>query len=139
MEDKSYKFVKQDEISSLLDSIIKKENNSSSHEYLASVFDPSHVTECPRRMIYRANGCKLENSISYLPLYNELSVKNKWIDYFSKCKPIKVRDKNVVAADCHYNISGNVDAILNIGDCLYVAKIQPVSQEDFSQINKKGA
>jgi hypothetical protein len=139
MEDKTYKFVKQDEISSLLDSIIKKENKDYRYEYPVSVFDPSHVTECPRRMIYRANGCMTENSISYPSIYNDLFAKKKWMEYFSKCKPIKIVDKNIVAADCHYNVSGNVDAILNMGDCLYVAKIQPVGQEDFSQINKKGA
>ena len=89
MEDKSYKFVKQDEISSLLDSIIKKENKDYRYEYPVSVFDPSHVTECPRRMIYRASGCTTENPFSYPSIYNELFAKRKWMEYFSKCKPIK--------------------------------------------------
>ena len=138
-EDKTFKFIKIDEVSSLLGSIIKEENKEYFHKYPVSVFDPSRVTECPRRIIYRANGCVPENSASCPLIRHELFTKKKWLEYFEKCKSIKIVDKNVVAADCHYNISGTVDAILNIKDCIYVIKIQPVNQEDFVQIHKKGA
>ena len=137
-EDKAIKFVRTDEISSLFDSLIRQEDRENCHNFYVSVFDPSHLTECPRRIIYRAQGCNPE-SFSYLNTMGELFARKKWLEYLGKCKSIKVVDKNIVAADCHYNISGNVDAVLNIGDCNYVAKIQPVNNSDFKQIEEKGA
>jgi len=138
-EDKTHKFVRSDDVSSLFDSLIRKNGEEHSLEYPVSVFDPSHLTECPRRIIYRANGCKSEKSIPYLTAHNQLFIRKKWLEYLAKCKSIKMINKNVVAADCHYNISGNVDAILNIGDIVYVTKIQTLNNEDFLRVQKKGA
>lgn len=139
LEDKIYKFVKIDDTSSMFDSLIQKNNQQRLYGYPSSVFDPSHITECPRRIIYRASGCISENTSSYLSSYDFLFSKKKWIEYLSQCKNIKVIDKNVVAADCHYNVSGNADVIINMGGVVYVVKIQPVNANDFVQIKKKGA
>lgn len=138
-EDKTNKFIKIDEFSSLLESLIQKENDKHSIAYPVSVFDPAHLTECPRRIIYRANGCVPETSLPYLNIVNELFNRKKWLEYLSKCKSIKIIDKNLVTADCHYNISGNADAILSMDGNNYVIKIQAVSDDEFNQINKKGA
>jgi hypothetical protein len=138
-EEKENKFVKEDEVSSLFGSLIKQESERRSWNYPTSVFDPSHITECPRRMIYRANGCTPETNVSYLIANNEIHLKKKWTEYLSKCRSVRVIGKNVVTADCHYNISGNIDAILNIGERNYVTQIQLVQDEEFKQIRKKGA
>ena len=138
MDNKASKFVKTDEVTSLFDSLIQKENDSKLSIFPSCVFHPSHLTECHRRIIYRANGCK-HNLNSYLVTIDDNFTIKKWVEYFSKCKSIKMVGSNVVVADGHYNISGNVDTILNINDCNYVIKIQPVCEDNFEQINTKGA
>jgi len=138
-EDKLYKFVRKDEDSMILESLIRENNEEHSTNYPTSVFDPSHVTECPRRMIYRANGCVSEKNISYSLIHNRMFIKKKWLDFLESCRSIKVIDRNVVTADCHYNISGKADAVLKIGDRVYVSQIHPVSHDEFVQLKKNGA
>lgn len=139
LEDKTHKFVKKDEVCSLFTTLIQEESKKRSWEYPLSIFDPSHLTECPRRIIYRANGNPPEKPISYLVFHSEIFTKKKWIEFLSKFQSVHISGKNIVAADCHYNISGNVDAVLNIRDVNYVTKIQPVCNSNFSQIKKEGA
>lgn len=137
-EEKTSKFVKKDEISSLFDFILK-EGRKKLHQYPSSSFDPSRLTECPRRIIYRANGCSSENLDTYLSTHHELFAKKKWIEYFESCKSINVLYKNAPLADCHYNISGNIDVVLKIGGCNYVVSIMELNQEDFIKLGKNGA
>ena len=138
-DEKVQKFVKMDEISSLLNTCIQKENDYRSSRCPSSVFDPSHITECTRRIIYRANGVNQEKNPSYLLMQDELFSRKKWFEYFEKSRFVKVIDKNIITADCHYNISGNADIILKIIDSIYVVKIQPLSCEDFARVQKEGA
>ena len=136
----NYRFVQRDEISKSLESLINQNNIDKSIFYPTTNFDPSRITECPRRIIYRVNGISSSiNYRSYLEIMDQIFSKQKWMEIFSKSKGIKIVEKNVVSADCHYNISGNIDAILNMGGKLYVIKIQRIDAEQFSQIESKGA
>jgi hypothetical protein len=138
-EDQTSKFIKVDEISRLLEHIISEESKTLSVDYPVSVFDPATVTECPRRMIYRANGCKSEMQADYHCMQSMLFTKQKWIDYFKRSRKIKLVDKFIVTADCHYNVSGNADAVIKMGERLYVVKVQPICSEDFYRIKERGA
>jgi len=140
MEDSIGNFVRQDETSKRFESFISQNNLDRSVFCPTSSFDPSHITECPRRMIYRARGISPDRiPESYMDSMGDLFARKKWIEILSKFKTFRMIDKSVVAADCHYNISGNIDAILNIGEKIYVTKIQPLTQEEFLEVKEKGA
>jgi len=134
------KFIKLDQVSKNLELLINAEDSKRSMFFPTSNFDPSHLTECPRRIIYRVNNITPDfYRESYLDMMSGLFGKKKWIDMMEKFKNLKIVDKNVVAADCHYNISGNIDVILNIEEKIYVTKIQCIDQNQFDQIVMKGA
>jgi len=139
-ENLKYRFIQRDEASKSLESLIDSNNLEKSILYSVTSFDPSRITECPRRIIYVVNGVVSPSHYkSYLEIMDRVFSKQKWMEIFSKSKGIKVVEKNVVSADCHYNISGNIDAILNMGGKLYVLKTQRIDAEQFSQIESKGA
>lgn len=139
-EDKDFSFVKKDEFSSLIERLIQEENTFRSVVSPVSTFNPSNMTECPRRMVYRAMGTKEEPiRYSYLEFNNHAFIKKKWLVCIKNCRTVKVLEENLVAADCNYNITGNVDAVINVNGIVAVLKICPVTNEDFCKIITRGA
>jgi hypothetical protein len=70
---------------------------------------------------------------------SRLFAKKKWLEFLNKFSDLRIIDRNVTVADCHYNVSGNIDIILNIGGKIFITKIQPVNHDDFAQVKEKGA
>jgi hypothetical protein len=133
-------FVKKDDISLSIDSNIDLSiADRFRNIYPTSSFDPSRVTDCPRRMIYRVNGNKQDFFDTYMDSISVSMAKTRWLDFFDKCKFIRKVERNLTIADCHYNISGCIDATLKIDNIIYITKIQSVNDFDFSQIKSKGA
>jgi len=122
------------------ESIIKIEDEKKSKSYLSSVFDPSIITECPRRIVYRTRGdkqnCSPESSIVK---NNDIKVKERWIEFFTKCPKTKVNGQDIIVTNCELNLSGKIDVVLEINDDIYVAKIKQVCHTDFSRLEEKGA
>jgi len=134
------KFVVEDDVSEFFDFIITDQIGSKSESVFDSGFNSSHMTWCPRRMIYCSQGVNPDrNSKSYIDISTDLAVKNKWIGYFKKCRGVKIVNQIIRASDCNYNIHGDIDAILKTSDIEVVAKFQAVDNMDFQMVNKKGA
>ncbi len=136
------KFVKSDTklismIEKLKDEEIKRRNLSFNHE----VFHTRHSTQCPRRTIYRVNATTQVNAtpISFNEENNCQYVKKKWVDFFSNTRGIILRDKNVVAADCNYNLIGQADAIIEVENVVSVLLIEALNPSEYkTSIETKG-
>lgn len=131
------KFIKQDNLTKHFNDMVKDIQFSPTPLY-NSVFSSAHITECPRRLIYRNRGLA-ENKESYSDLQTQLFIKDKWISCFEKMRQIKVLDKHCVVSDCNYNIKGIVDAVINISDLNVVIQIQAISNDEFIEILKTGS
>ncbi len=133
-------FVKKDQVTTRLEQIIDGEICARSKESPKTTFSPDIITECPRKLIYGVMGNNKQNeSTFYLKISSDIYTKKKWIEYFSKFKSIKLLESNLVAADCNYNMSGMIDAVISVDDVPFVVKIFPVSEERFLTIRSKGA
>jgi len=133
-------FFKRDEKSEMLEDIIRKENDRRSIPVIDSSFDPSRITECGRRMIYRSIGTPHRKShVSYIDDLTYKSTVNRWLDILIHCLNIRVLGKDIVTADSKYNITANVNALISFNNDVYVTQIKPVSNNDFNKILKTGA
>lgn len=112
---------------------IKRGNSDFNHE----VFNVMHLTECPRRMMYRANNCEVENK-NILVDFHSKHHKIKWLDIFSNSKGITVLDKNVLAADSEYNIVGKVDAIISCEGYVGALMIDSIDESSYEIAIKNG-
>ena len=130
-------FVRIDSCTELLKKIIDHTNARKSIYPINSTFDPVHLTECPRRIMYRSSGVECCNPISYL---NNLSpYKTRWISFLRCCRGLRVLDENKIVADSEFNITGSADVVLSMDGEIYVAQIKPVSDEEFKKVETKGA
>ena len=75
-------FVKQDEITNDIHALIKDEIKRRNFVKNNEVYSPVQITECPRRIIYRARGTKVDHNHSYRQEIIREYTKNKWIDFF---------------------------------------------------------
>lgn len=117
----------QNEITEALESEIKNEIKRRKMSISSGIFIPSRLTECDRRILYRSNGEKIDENRfvkEFLLDQNEKYVKNKWIDFFTNSIKIKMIEKNLVVADCNYNITGVVDCIIKKGNAEFVVLIK---------------
>jgi len=131
-------FVKRDDISETFDANLKNHFNKLSVTF-STTFNPSHITECPRRIIYRCNGVKPEFSITQREADAEKDLLLKLAIVFRSCKGIKFHNDNLLVSDCNYNIVGNLDFVIGIKETLLATKIYSVENEMFQKIQEKGA
>lgn len=131
------KFVGKNKDSILLESIIEKKNEEYKRNFSSS-FHPSSITECPRRLIYKTQ-IHSDNKNEFLNDMDIVFSRKKWIDFFQKTKVAQVLRDEFIAADCHYNISGTVDAVLKINGNIYVTKIYSICNSDFIKMRENGA
>jgi len=131
-------YVKKDILTSNIEQMLGEYINKCKIETKTS-FHPSQVTECPRRIVYRSQSHVAEN-FGILNLEdNNLCIKNKWIERIKKINKINVLYTDLLASDCTYNLVTIIHAILNISGELFTLHIQPVTQDNFQNIQKKGA
>ena len=136
---KQRKFIKSDQHSELLRTIIDKENRRKSRSSINSTFNPACLTECPRRIMYRCSGVDHSSPTSYLDIQTSIAAKKKWSNILDNCKELKVLEENVVAADYEFNITGNVDIVLRMDEEIYETQIKSIDSETFSRVQQKGA
>ena len=140
MIDNALKFSLQDELTALVESLIKKENRPS---VTGTGFKPSEVTQCHRRLIYRILGEKPYKDqisrVSYLEEVNNKFLRKKWREILDSCKRIKILEVEPTVADCNYNITDIVDIVANIDGIISAVKIHGVENSYFSKIQKNGA
>jgi CRISPR/Cas system-associated exonuclease Cas4 (RecB family) len=132
-------FVKRDNVSEAFDLIIQKEIDLRSIRNSISVFNPSQITECDRRMVYRSARTPTTIPENYQQKLDKEFDISKWKDLISKTKGMRLVKTDVIASDCNYNISGTIEAVINIKGDIFVVKIFPISNEDFIKVNKEGA
>jgi len=108
---------------------IKRRDSGFNHE----VFNVMHLTECPRRIMYRAN----QKEKLLVDLQSKY-YKMKWLDIISNSKGIKVIDKNILAADSEYNLVGNVDAIIACGKYVSVIMFDAIDEKSDSAFEHGG-
>ena len=97
------------------------------------LFYSSDITKCDRRIMYKAIGTPY--SINAKKSLHDRYIVQKWLDVFDSIKGIEVIDKRAVVADQNYNLTGEINCIININDAVAVIMVKEVSDQVF----KKGA
>jgi len=125
----------------MLEDIVRKAKEGDLSTSIDSSFHPSHITECPRRLIYRSTGKDVDNGRkeSVFAFCRGESFKHKWVSLLKKSKLIRVLYEDIVAADCNYNLYSQVDAVINIKGSIFAVKSYLVNDEMFHRIQKEGA
>lgn len=139
LETKESIFSKKDILTGLMEKTIESEIKSRNFKFNNEVFYSCSITECERRIIYRANGVKSETAPSVMEAYSQQAVKNKWITFFSDSKKLKLIEKNLTVADCSVNLIGKVDGVLKLGDLLMIFMVHGLSSEEYNIICERGA
>jgi len=136
------KYIKQStKLLSALELPIKDEIKRGNSDFNHEVFNVMHLTECPRRMMYRVNNCKVESKFenkNILVDFHSKFCKIKWLGIFSNSKGIKVLDKNILAADSEYNIVGKVDAIISCKGYVSALMIESIDESSYNIAIKNG-
>jgi len=132
-------FIKRDDITEALENSLKK-HFERPIGLISSTFDPSHITECPRRIIYRCNGTNHKASIlSKREAVAEKWVKSEWRELFRTCNSVKMHNDDMSVSDCNCNLVGNLDFVLGVKNTLLATKIYSIDSDTFQKIQKKGA
>ncbi|MFA7219432.1 MAG: hypothetical protein WC119_02930 [Synergistaceae bacterium] len=125
-------------------SAINDEIKRGFYNFSNEVFNVRHLTECPRRIIYRANASEAEEiteeekKSKFLLDRNIQFTKKKWVDLFERTKKIEILDKDVQAADCNYNIVGMADAIFKCNNLISVLKVDILKPEQYHRAKLTG-
>lgn len=130
-------FVRQDELTNLVSSLLTNENEKRSTVLINGSFDPAELVECPRKLFYKATGA--HRGETYFLQSTRFSIREKWLSYFDKCSRIRVAKKHIIATDHNYNISGYADAVIEIGEYLIVVAIKGVEASIYEDIKNQTA
>jgi len=133
------KFLKQDtkllaKVQEEINFEIKRRNFRFDHE----VFNVRHLTECPRRILYRANATVSETAPDFLEDNRLQYTKNKWVDLFSHFKKISILDRKVLAVDANYNIAGTVDAVFKYEDSVSTLLVDSLKTKEYLKAKSSG-
>lgn len=117
--------------------IIIEENKRRNFDFSREVFNTSCLTECDRRILYKSRGEILETLLDFSKIDAQEATKNKWNSFFSKSIKISLIDKDVVVADCNYNLKGKIDGVLKIGNANFAVMVKALSNNDFINAEKR--
>ena len=67
-----------------LESLFREESIRLSNKFTNEVFFADHITECPRRIIYRSMGEIGKDNSSFLKSISKNLLCQKWIDFYKK-------------------------------------------------------
>jgi len=129
-------FVNQDKFSQALNSLVAEElEKRAGYKRGGHIFSPDHLTECDRRMVYRARDERPISQEVFVDYSND-AIRQKWIRLFQKCGFTRVIDDNSIVADFNYNIQGVIDLVLEFrysedNDVILPVKIFPLRHEDY--------
>ena len=120
-------YCKKDEVTDIFNNEINNEIKRRKISYSSGIFTPNRLTECDRRLLYKANGENIEENKfieNFLLEQDEKCLKNKWINFFENSIKTKIIGKNLIASDCNYNITGEIDCIIKKGNTEFVVLIK---------------
>ena len=132
-------FVKKDSVSASVECRLR-EHFFSATAIISSTYDPKHITECPRRMLYRCKGTNYNTG--GINKREQEANRNRiweWITLFRACKGIRVHDTELSVSDCKYNLVGKLDFVIGIKDTLLATVVHSVDNDSFLKIQEKGA
>jgi CRISPR/Cas system-associated exonuclease Cas4 (RecB family) len=133
------KFIKKDtKLLEATQEAIKNEIKRRNYKLIHEVFNIKHLTECPRRIYYRAHGIKTETQQDFLANIHLEYTKKKWIDLFNQSTKIKILDRDILAADTNYNIVANVDAVLKYGEFVSTLTVDVLNSNQYTIANQSG-
>lgn len=133
-------FIKKDNVTDFFNGEINNEIKRRNFDFFHEIFNPNNITECERRILYRARGEKNKQSHNiFFEIDTQEAVKNKWLNFFKKSLSIKLLDRDVVVADCNFNLTGKVDGILKANNSIFVLIVRALNSKDFIRITEKGA
>ena len=139
-DSRSPAFIKKDSFSGNFEAIIRAEiTNRSKISPVMTSLNPSNITECPRKLAYQIMENRTNKVSDYLSLSSDIFTKKKWMEYFRKFKGIKLVEENLTASECNCNISGVLDAVIQIDDINIATQIFVVRSDEFLEIQKEGA
>jgi len=120
-----------------IDNVLKRRN----FEIIGEVYNTRNITECDRRILYRAygvksDGIKSEIEFSKNDIFSENAIKEKWLTIFEDILNVKVRETFITASDCNYNLIGEIDGAGVIGNKPVIFMIRKVNHEEFENISK---
>ena len=107
----------------------KKRRNS---ENFAEVFQIDQLTQCPRRILYRAYGTQSDNQSENKELCDskllnhDYYVRHKWADWFKQQKgyfTVILTNPQTVVADGRFNMQGHVDFVARFNELVFATKI----------------
>lgn len=131
-------FVRKDDFTELFESRVKEHLRSSNLNSVVSTFDPSHLTECPRRIIYRTTSVVKTKTDLTSNTLDELD-SHYFFNSIIRSSGTKIISENISASDCNYNIVGKLDYVLNLNGETFATKFYVVGDDDFRNVLKKGA
>jgi len=131
------KFAIKDQVTNTFSQIVFDENKRRSLDISREVFNSAYLTECDRRILYRARGEQALKHSEFSIIDGRDSTKNKWSTFFSKSLKINLLEKDLLVADCNYNITGIIDSVIKIGNAVFVVMIKDLSSKEFSRVEKR--
>jgi len=134
------KFVTEDTLSNSFTELLDKEFKRKSTPESRSIFCPSSMTECDRRLMYRVYDLKSDiPSHCFKYESTQVSIKDRWLHYFDVFRGIKILEENYRVADGYLNMNGIIDAVISFDDSPVAAKIYGLDNTNFEKIKEKGA
>jgi hypothetical protein len=128
------KFVKKEtKLTNLVNNEIISVLEGGNRLFNNEVFNSENIAECPRKIVYKSFGLLMNQSLSLDRIKNDSSIalKKKWIDLLSKSSKINFIEKNITVSDCNYNLSGEVDAVIEINDYKSLVLIKELESDDY--------
>jgi hypothetical protein len=126
----------KDNVTEIFSNIIIEENKRRNFDFSREVFNSCCLTECDRRILYKSRGEALEITLEFDKIDTQEAIKNKWNNFFSKSIKFSLLDKDVIVADCNYNLKGKIDGVLKIGNANFAVMIKALSEKDFVNAEK---
>lgn len=136
MDTENKLFAVKDPVADEFFRIIICENKRRNLKISREVFNSAYLTECDRRILYRSRGEKTEDKLP-IGIDDGESLKNKWSNFFEKSIKINMIRKAFLVADCNYNIAGDIDNVVKIGDVFFVVMIKDLPSKDFNRAENK--
>jgi hypothetical protein len=138
---KDISFCLKDDLTDFIEKEIKSEIISRNFPVSHEIFRPGSITECERRIVYRANGVTevdRQYTQSLPEYYSQKHLKNKWVDALKELKKFNYVDRDLEVVDNNYNLVSRVDAVFKMGNLFVIFMIKGLNQDEFNNVCDKG-
>lgn len=135
---KKLDFVKEDAQSNIFDQYLTNEFQNKLVKRETESIETSHITECPRRLMYAADGEKGEYRETRLKAHTREFTRKMFVNRLGKNGLMKVVGEFIEVSDCNYNLIGRIDIALKHKDVLYLVQLYSLNNSSFEHILKEG-